>query len=138
MTFLGYGFRGASLIIIILIIFGLSPAADITNLPPFGRDTVLIWEIKNADMESNFVVRIAIFNPDRFIEWESENNQGTVFMPSRDIQEAKGYDSRSLFEGGVYAVYTRLLLQFSHEINYRDVRRRNPHGHPIQLTLELG
>lgn len=101
MTYLGNGFRGVLLIMTILVPCSLSPSADKTNLPPFGRDTVLVWKIENSELESSFVVRIASFNPDRYIEWESENSQGTVFMPSRDIQEAKGYDSRNLFEGGV-------------------------------------
>ncbi len=84
-----------------LMIFQQGANTAENNLPPFGRDTVLVWKMTNPGLESNFVVRIASFNPDRFMEWESESNQGTVFMSSRDIEEAKGYVNRSLFEGGV-------------------------------------
>ena len=89
------------LILIALMVSNIGASSDGNNLPTFGRDTVLVWTILNGEMESNFVVRIASFSPDRFMEWESENSQGTVFMPSRDIQDAKSYESRDLFEGGV-------------------------------------
>jgi hypothetical protein len=78
---------------------GLSAGED--DLPAFGRDTVLVWESSNSGPDSRFVVRIAIFSPDRFLEWESEKNQGTVYMPSRDIRDGKGFVTRNLFEGGV-------------------------------------
>jgi hypothetical protein len=94
-------FRGILTIPVVLTIFNLAASADKNNLPPFGRDTVLVWKSQIGNMKSSFVVRIASFSPDRFVEWESENNQGTVFMPSRDLVEAKDYVSRDLFEGGV-------------------------------------
>lgn len=94
-------FNGALTILAVLIVFSVSFSSDYSHLPPFGRDTVLVWKITNADLESSFVIRIASFSPDRFLEWESENNQGTVFMPASDLQDAKGYSNRSLFEAGV-------------------------------------
>jgi hypothetical protein len=87
-------FRGILTIPVVLTIFNLAASADKNNLPPFGRDTVLVWKSQIGNMKSSFVVRIASFSPDRFVEWESENNQGTVFMPSRDLVEAKDYVSR--------------------------------------------
>jgi len=69
-------------------------------LPAFGQNTVLVWERKSQDYVSSFVVRIAEFSPDRYIEWEDSRTQGTIFMPSRDILGAKGYDSADLFESG--------------------------------------
>lgn len=84
-----------------LTAFNLNSFIDANDLPSFGKDTVLVWKIQNVNFESSFVVRIASFSPDRFIEWESGGDQGTVFMPVHDIQEAKGYVTRSLFEGGV-------------------------------------
>jgi hypothetical protein len=75
-------------------------ASDEGNLPVFGRDTVLVWKIQNRNFDSKFVVRIAQFYPDRFLEWEDTTTQGTIFMPSTDIQEAKNYISQSLFEAG--------------------------------------
>ena len=94
-------FAGVLIVFAVLMLWNLSASGDESDLPAFGRDTVLVWKVKNVNRESSFVVRIASFYPDRFIEWESESSQGTVFMPLRDIQEAKDYVSRSLFEGGV-------------------------------------
>ncbi len=101
MIFSSNRFHCALIILAVVMVFSVNVSGDDSNLPPFRRDTVLVWKIMNADVESSFVVRIASFSPDRFMEWESENNQGTVFMPSRDLQDAKSYTSRSLFETGV-------------------------------------
>jgi hypothetical protein len=70
-------------------------------LPDFGRDTVLVWKIVNQDYNADFVVRIAEFAPDRFLEWEDAKTQGTIFMPNRDVVSAKGYSSANLFESGM-------------------------------------
>jgi hypothetical protein len=69
-------------------------------LPAFGRDTVLVWKIQNLDYSVDFVVRIAQFLPDRYLEWEGELNQGTVFIPGQDIENANGYINSSLFKSG--------------------------------------
>jgi hypothetical protein len=71
------------------------------QLPEFKRDTVLVWSITNQEYSAQFVVRIAQFIPDRFLEWEDKITQGTVFMPSRDILEAKGYINSQMFKAGV-------------------------------------
>jgi hypothetical protein len=70
-------------------------------LPAFGRDTVLVWKIRNLEYSADFVVRVAEFSPDRFLEWEDEKSQGTLYMPSRDIENAKGFTSSQLFAAGV-------------------------------------
>ena len=101
MTFFRNLLGGALFVLAALITAYPGAFAEEDNLPSFGRDTVLVWEIENGDLDANFVVRIALFDPDRFMEWESENSQGTVYMPSRDIRDAKGYVTRNLFEGGV-------------------------------------
>ena len=46
---------------------------------------------------AEFVVRIAEFLPDRFLEWEDSNTQGTIFMPDRDVIGARGFSSSNLF-----------------------------------------
>ncbi len=71
------------------------------KLPDFGKDTVLVWDIQNQEFSSKFVVRIAEFLPDRFIEWEDETTQGTIFMANRAVTQGRGFVSARLFEGGV-------------------------------------
>jgi hypothetical protein len=71
------------------------------DLRAFGRDTVLVWKIQNLEFSSSFVVRLADFSPDRYLEWEDEKSQGTLFMPSRDIENAKGFMTSQLFVAGM-------------------------------------
>ena len=69
-------------------------------LPEFGLGTVLVWKIEGPEYEKIFVARLASFQPDRFIEWESEEGHGTVLMPESAVANAKGYETSSLFAGG--------------------------------------
>jgi hypothetical protein len=69
-------------------------------LPAFGRDTVLVWKIRHLDYSADFVVRIAQFLPDRYMEWENESSQGTVFILGPDIEDANAYSNSSLFQSG--------------------------------------
>jgi hypothetical protein len=92
----------ASLIsVAILGIAVKNTSADENQLPAFGRDTVLVWKTQNLNYGSDFVIRIAEFLPDRFLEWEDDQTQGTLFMSSRDIREAQGYSSNDLFKSGI-------------------------------------
>ena len=76
-------------------------ASEQIELPIMARDTVLVWKVQMPDFESRFIVRIAMFAPNRFVEWEDGKTQGTIFMIQRDVQEAPGYESTSLFDPGV-------------------------------------
>jgi len=69
-------------------------------MPAFGRDTVLVYKSSN-ESEAPFVVRVAEFAPDRYVEWEDATTQGTIFMPSKAITLAKGFVNWRLYEGGV-------------------------------------
>jgi hypothetical protein len=71
------------------------------SLPSFGKDTVLVWKLQNQGFLGEFVVRIAEFTPDRFIEWEDENSQGTIFMPGKDLLGAKRFVGANLFSAGM-------------------------------------
>ena len=69
-------------------------------LPQFGRDTVLVYKSSN-EAEGAFIVRIAQFQPDRYIEWEDSTTQGTILMPAKTVEEARGLANFQLFEAGV-------------------------------------
>lgn len=77
----------------------MAPAS--ASLPEFGRDTVLVWNVRSGEYEGNFVVRIAEFLPDRLLEWEDEQTQGTVFMAARDLENAKAFATTRMFESGI-------------------------------------
>ena len=76
-------------------------SAGEVRLPAFGRDTVLVWKSENQGYSGEFVVRIAEFSPDRFLEWEDAKTQGTIFIPNRDILSARGFVNSSLFGSGM-------------------------------------
>ncbi|HYK87379.1 MAG TPA: hypothetical protein VE398_01320 [Acidobacteriota bacterium] len=86
--------------IVVPILAFVCIAAD-KVVPEFGKDTVLVWDVKNREFSSKFVVRVAEFLPDRFVEWEDDTTQGTIFMPSRAVTDARAFVSARLFEGGV-------------------------------------
>jgi hypothetical protein len=93
-------FIGILLLILVPWAVASQDSQNENALPVFGRDTVLVWKIQNLDYSANFVVRIAQFLPDRYLEWEDESSQGTVFMPGQDIESAKGYINSNLFRSG--------------------------------------
>jgi hypothetical protein len=71
------------------------------QLPTFGKDTVLVWNMKFSEETTEFVVRIAQFVPDRYLEWENSTTQGTIFMTGKALMNGKVFVNASLFEGGV-------------------------------------
>lgn len=117
--------------LVVALVFSLSAALPMTialgqtpALPAFGRDTVLVYNIQNQDDRSEFVVRIAEFLPDRYVEWENATTQGTIFMPGRAIASAKTFVNTSLFEGGVDTRgKDKTTLWLSQKI-YRDLKER--------------
>jgi hypothetical protein len=78
---------------------GQHTAAD-PAVPPFGRDTVLVYRSSN-EKEGPLIVRIATFLPDRYIEWEDTTTQGTIFMPAKIVSEGRGLANYQLFQAGV-------------------------------------
>jgi hypothetical protein len=78
----------------------LPPAQVNPSLPSFGRDTVLVYRSSN-EKEGAFVVRIAKFSPERYVEWEDTNAQGTVLMTTKAVNDARELVSFRLFQAGV-------------------------------------
>jgi hypothetical protein len=96
--------------------------ADEKQLPPFARDTVLVWQAQNEDYKSDFVIRIAEFLPNRFLEWEDGETQGTLFMSSLDIQEAKGYSTHEQFKSGIDARTQNTTTMWLSRKIYRELK----------------
>lgn len=77
-----------------------APLQTAPTLPSFGRDTVLVYRGSN-ESEVDFVVRIATFSPDRYVEWEQGAVQGTIFMTAKAVSDARAFVNYQLFEAGV-------------------------------------
>jgi hypothetical protein len=125
-----------AVIFVILILLRIAAASSedsqAPSLPPFGRDTVLVWKVQIQDDIREFVVRIAEFSPDRFVEWEDATTQGTIFMPSQALTSAKIFVNASLFEGGVDTKgKDKTTLWLSQKI-YRDLKEKRR----LKLSLD--
>jgi hypothetical protein len=95
-----------------------------TALPSFGRDTVLVWKTRLPDEIPDFVVRIAEFSPDRFIEWEDASTQGTIFMTAKALQGAKTFLNARLFEGGVDTKGKEATTLWLSQFVYKELKAR--------------
>jgi hypothetical protein len=123
----------ASLISVAILGIALKTfSADENHLPSFGRDTVLVWKIQNPGYMSEFVIRIAEFLPDRFLEWEDGQTQGTLFMSSRDIREAQGYSSSDLFKAGIDARTQNTTTMWLSQKIFQDLKTKNK----IKINLD--
>jgi hypothetical protein len=103
-----------------------------SGLPKFGRDTVLVWKSQNQSVENEMVVRIASFQPDRYIEWENATTQGTVFMPARAVREGKNFINSRLFEGGVDTRGNNATTLWLSEKTFQDLKARGK----VKLALD--
>ncbi len=111
------------------------------RLPALGRNTVLVWKSENQGYSAEFVVRIAEFSPDRFLEWEDSKTQGTVFIPNRDILSAKGFSSSDLFGSGMDTRGKDVTTLWLSRRIYRELKEKNKakcdlDGVPSLLTYQ--
>ncbi len=118
----------ATLFVLVISCFLLavfaSNSGTASELPLFGRDTVLVWNISNQDESATFVVRIAQFLPDRYIEWENATTQGTIFMPQKAVFSAKTFVNARLFEGGVDTKGRDATTLWLSQQVYRDLKSK--------------
>lgn len=64
-------------------------------------NSILIYENGNSKTTHRFVVRIARPKPDLLFEWESVNDQGTVHVYSKALEESRNFTLLRLFEVGI-------------------------------------
>jgi hypothetical protein len=114
-----------SLTLLIPVILLLAPVTLSQNsLPVMGRDTVLVWKVANQEFASEFVVRIAEFLPDRYVEWENDKTQGTIFIPSKDILNAKGFVNAQFFVSGVDTRASNNTTLWLSQRMYRELKEK--------------
>ena len=67
-----------------------------------GEKSILVYQSEDRQQrQSQFVLRLARYRPDIFLEWESLSHQGTLHLYQNAVQEAKVFHLSSLFEVGV-------------------------------------
>ncbi len=127
---------------IIVLLAQSEPVRTETHaLPAFGRDTVLVWHMKFSEGSAEFVVRIAEFLPDRYLEWENSTTQGTIFMPNKAVLNAKGFVNAQLFEAGVDTKGTDATTLWLSQRVYHDLKSKGKVKVPLDsiegwLTVE--
>jgi hypothetical protein len=77
-----------------------TPTLQATSLA-FGERTILVYENQTREDRHQFVLRIARFRPDIFLEWESLNHQGTIHLRRKAVAESRKMTVGGLFEAGV-------------------------------------
>jgi hypothetical protein len=121
-----------ALLIVLPLIASSWKSFSADQMPALGRDAVLVWKIQNQKFDSEFVIRIAEFLPDRFMEWEDYQTQGTVFMPSREIEEAQGYVNSQLFVSGIDARAKNVTTLWLSRKIYRNLKAQSK----IKINLD--
>jgi len=116
------GSHGRLAAALVLVVLAVGPVR--ASLPTFGRDTVLVWTVRNQDETSRFVVRIAEFRPSRFIEWETTEHQGTIHMSSDALTRGRAFVNARLFDAGVDTRGKDATTLWLSEWAYRELKAR--------------
>ncbi len=81
-------------------IFILSSTLVLANTLPLGPNTTLVYQNCSGNQCSPFVLRLARFQPDVVLEWESVKHQGTLHLYRRAVEEGHKFTFIRLFEVG--------------------------------------
>jgi len=100
-------------------------------LPPFGRDTVLVYRSSN-ESEGAFVVRIAVFAPERYFEWEDSTTQGTILLPANVMSDARGLVNYQLFQAGMDTLGKDATTLWLSRRVYRELKENSK----VKITID--
>ncbi|MEE8348370.1 MAG: riboflavin synthase [Acidobacteriota bacterium] len=94
--------QGKRLLGFLLLAFCLSSTLLHADDFLVGPKSILVYQSADRQQKtSQFVLRLARYRPDIFLEWESLSHQGTLHLYQDAVQEAKIFHLSSLFEVGV-------------------------------------
>jgi hypothetical protein len=92
----------------------------------------VVWDSDAQGHTSEFIIRIAEFGPDRYFEWESRAQQGTIRIPAAILKESRKISFARLFDNGVEIDRADFLTLWLSENIYDDLKRNQR----SQLTLD--
>ncbi len=94
----------------------------------FGGDfalapnSVLVYQNQTTrGGETQFVIRVARFQPDIVLEWESTSDQGTLHLFQSAVEEARNFTFTSLFEVGVEMESSDTMTYWLSERMYQEL-----------------
>ena len=67
-------------------------------------NTILIYENTTRELTSQIVIRVARYQPDIVMEWETRMDQGTVHLYRKAVDQSRRFTLSGLFEVGVSSV----------------------------------
>ena len=67
-------------------------------------NTILIYENTSRELTSQIVIRVARYQPDIVMEWETRMDQGTVHLYRKAVDQSRRFTLSGLFEVGVSSV----------------------------------
>ncbi len=67
-------------------------------------NTILIYENTTREKTSQIVIRVARYQPDIVMEWETRMDQGTVHLYRKAVDQSRRFTLSGLFEVGVSSV----------------------------------
>ena len=114
----------------------------------FGSDFVLgpksilvYFNQPRQQKEAQFVLRLARYRPDIFLEWESRTDQGTIHLHRKAVCKAGRFTVSSLFEVGVDVESSEVMTLWLSEKIYQDLTEKGEarielNHSPIKLTLK--
>lgn len=87
--------------------------------------SILVYQNENRQQkESQFVLRLARYRPDIFLEWESLSHQGTLHLYRSAIREATRFSLSSLFEVGVDVESSETMTVWLSQRMYRELNEQ--------------
>ena len=69
-----------------------------------AANTILIYENTTRELTSQIVIRVARYQPDIVMEWETQMDQGTVHLYRKAVDQSRRFTLFGLFEVGVSSV----------------------------------
>jgi riboflavin synthase len=94
--------QGKRLLAFLLMGFCLGSTPLLGSDFQVGPKSILVYQSEDqTQKESQFVLRLARYRPDIFLEWESLSHQGTLHLYRKAVREATIFHLSSLFEAGV-------------------------------------
>ncbi len=92
--------------------------SDLTLAP----NSVLVYQSQTGQGgETQFVIRVARFQPDIFLEWESRSDQGTLHLYQSAVEEGRSFTFTSLFEVGVEMESSDTMTYWLSERMYQEL-----------------
>jgi hypothetical protein len=120
----------AAWVLLLLTVVGTAEAQSEQRLRLHEKSILVYGSIINGE-NTQFVIRIARFLPDRVFEWETTAFQGTVHLHKAAVEEAETLTYGMLFEAGVGFESSDTITKWLSSKMFSELSR----GKPVKYRL---